>query len=129
MHITFLTGWILPYCTCCNGRFFLCILMLDVSALYVLLLDDIVFKVVAVLCMWLSYVYCHPICMCGLVMCSCCTDCIDVLHRCRAAGYKSVSGSSCDRPPRHRFFLVSLCLIANTEMVPKIPICHYILLM
>jgi hypothetical protein len=31
--------------------------MLDVSALYVLLLDDIVFMVVAVLCMWLSYVY------------------------------------------------------------------------
>jgi hypothetical protein len=50
------------------------------------LLDDIVFMVVAVLCMWLSYVYCHLICMCGLVMCSCCTDCIDVLFRCRAAG-------------------------------------------
>jgi hypothetical protein len=51
VHITFLTGWILPYCT-------LCILMLDITALYVLLLDDIVFMVVAVLCMWLSYVYC-----------------------------------------------------------------------
>jgi hypothetical protein len=44
--------------------------MLDVSALYVVLLDDIVFMVVAVLCMCLSYVYCHLICMCGLVMCS-----------------------------------------------------------
>jgi hypothetical protein len=43
--------------------------MLDVSALYVSLLDDILFMVVAVLCMWLSYVYCHLICMCGLVMC------------------------------------------------------------
>jgi hypothetical protein len=60
--------------------------MLDVSALYVLLLDDIVFMVVADLCMWLSYVYCHLICMCGLVMCSCCTDCIGVLLRCQAAG-------------------------------------------
>ena len=30
--------------------------------------------------------------------------------RCRTAGWKSVSGRCCDRPPRHRFFLVSLCL-------------------
>ena len=30
--------------------------------------------------------------------------------RCRTAGKKSVFGRSCDRPPRHRFFLVSLCL-------------------
>jgi len=29
----------------------------------------------------------------------------------------------------HRFFLVSLCLKANAEMVPKIPSCHYMLLM
>jgi hypothetical protein len=34
-------------------------------SLYVLLLDDIVFMVVAVLFMWLSYVYCHLISMCG----------------------------------------------------------------
>ena len=31
--------------------------------------------------------------------------------------------------PKHRFFLVSLCLKANAEMVPKIPSCHYMLLM
>jgi len=30
--------------------------------------------------------------------------------RCRTAGYKSISGRSCNRPPRHRFFLVFLCL-------------------
>jgi len=30
--------------------------------------------------------------------------------RCRTAGCKSVSRRSCGRPPRHRFFLVSLCL-------------------
>ena len=30
--------------------------------------------------------------------------------------------------PRHRFFLVSLCLKANAETVPKIPSCHYMLL-
>jgi hypothetical protein len=59
--------------------------MLDISALYVFLLDDIVFMVVAVLCMWLSYVYCYLICMYGL-MCSCSTDYIDVLLRRRAAG-------------------------------------------
>jgi len=29
----------------------------------------------------------------------------------------------------HKFFLVSLCLKANAEMVPKIPSCHYMLLM
>ena len=49
--------------------------------------------------------------------------------RCRTAGQKSVFGRSCDRPPRHRFFLVSLCLKANAEMVPKIPSCHYMFLM
>ena len=57
-------------------------------------------------------------------------DMIDYFYlRCRTAGYKSVFGRSCDRSPRHRFFLVSLCLKANAEMVPKIPSCHYMLLM
>jgi len=32
-------------------------------------------------------------------------------------------------PLQHRFFFVSLCLKANAEMVPKIPSCHYMLLM
>jgi hypothetical protein len=66
--------------------------MLDVSALYVLLLDYILFMVVAVLCMWLSSVYFHLICMCGLSMWTCCTDCIDVLLRCRAAGNQYPEG-------------------------------------
>jgi hypothetical protein len=64
--------------------------MLDVSALNVIVLRWIVFMVVAVLCVWLSYVYCgHLLCMCGLLMCTCCTDCIDVLmfyFRRRTAG-------------------------------------------
>ena len=34
-----------------------------------------------------------------------------------------------NRGLRHRFFLVSLCLKASAEMVPKIPSCHYMLLM
>ena len=38
-------------------------------------------------------------------------------------------GRSCDRPTRHRFFLVSLCLQANAEMVPKFPSCYYVPLM
>jgi len=29
--------------------------------------------------------------------------------KCRTAGYRSVLGRSCDRPSRHRFFLVSVC--------------------
>jgi hypothetical protein len=45
-------------------------------------------------------------------------------NTCRALGRRS-----CDRPPRHRFFLVCLYLKANAEMVPKIPSCHYMLLM
>jgi hypothetical protein len=40
----------------------------------------IVFMVVAVLCMWLSDVYCvHLMCMCGLLTGTCGVDCIDNL--------------------------------------------------
>ena len=49
--------------------------------------------------------------------------------RCRTADQKSVSRRSCDWPPRHRLFLVSLCLQANAEMVPKFPSCYYMPLM
>jgi len=74
--------------------------------------------VVVVLCVLLSYVY--------LLYCVC----IAVFYiRCQTAGLKSVFGRSCDRPSRHRFFLVSLCLKAKAEMVPKIPSCHYMFLM
>jgi len=73
--------------------------------------------VVVVLCVLLSYVY--------LLYCA---DIAFFYFRCRTAGYKSVFGRSRDRPSRHRFFLISLCVKANVEMVPKIPSCHYILL-
>ena len=33
------------------------------------------------------------------------------------------------KPPRHRFFLVSLCLQENAEMVPQFPSCYYMPLM
>jgi len=48
---------------------------------------------------------------------------------CRTAGYKSVSGRSCDRPSRHRFFLVFLGPRANAEMVSAFPSCLYMLFM
>ena len=105
----------------------------------------------------LSCVYCcNLMCICLshlyqlYLMCICCTLCVSVYlicisctlrvfvvlcvyccsyFRCRTAGQKSISGKSCDRPPRYRFFLVSLCLQANAEMVPKFPSCSYMLLM
>ena len=60
--------------------------------------------------------------------CSLCVYCCSYF-RCRTAGQKSVSGRSCDRPPRHRFFLFSLCIQAKAEMVPKFPSCCYMPLM
>jgi len=49
---------------------------------------------------------------CCHLMCICCTMCVHCCFYfiCRTAGYKSVFGRSCERSPRHRFFLVSLCL-------------------
>ena len=84
-----------------------------------------------------SCICCTLMCICCtlcvfvlLLMCICCTLCVFVVlcvyccsyFRCRTAGQKSVS---CDQPPRHRFFFVSLCLQANAEMVPKFPSCYY----
>ena len=72
-------------------------------------------------------------CVFVYLICICFTLCVFVIlcvyccsyFRCRTAGQKSVSGRSCDRPPRHRFFLVSLFLQANAEMVPQFPSCYY----
>ena len=71
-------------------------------------------------CCQLSCVYC---CSCLVCCCSCLVYivailcvllyyvCIAVFYfGCRTAGQKSVLGRSYDRPPRHRFFLVSFCL-------------------
>jgi hypothetical protein len=43
--------------------------------------------------------------------------------------YEYYNTLDCDRSPRHRFFLVSLCLKANAEVVPKTPNCYCMLLM
>ena len=80
-----------------------------------------------VYCWELSCVYCCSflvyivviLCVFVVLFVYCC-----FYFRRRTAGWKSVFGRSCDRPPRHRFFLVFLCLEANAEMVPKIPSCH-----
>ena len=54
----------------------------------------------------------HPYICVLLFLCVHCCLCVYCCFyfRCRTAGSKSVLGRSCDRPPRHRFFLVSLCL-------------------
>ena len=98
----------------------------------VYLLYMLYFKMSCVYCCELSCVYC-----CSCLVCIVVTLCVFVAlcvyccfyFRSWTAGYKSVFGRSRDRPPRHRFCLVSLCLKANTEIVPKIPNCHYMLLM
>ena len=58
-------------------------------------------------CVVVSCLVCIGVILCLFVVL--CVYCC-FYFRCRTAGYKSVFGRSCDRPPRHRFFLVSLCL-------------------
>jgi len=57
---------------------------------------------------------CLAVCIVVVILCVivvlCVHCCFFSYFRCRTAGQKSVLGRSCDRPPRHRFFLVSLCL-------------------
>jgi hypothetical protein len=47
-----------------------------------------------------------------------CVYCCLTYFSCRIVGKKSVSGRSCERPPRHRFFLVSLCLKQTLRWFP-----------
>ena len=80
----------------------------------------------------ISCVYCCSCLVCiAIILCVFAVLCVySCFHfRWRTTGQKSVFGRSCDRPSRHRVFLVSLCLKANAEMVPKILSCHYMLLM
>ena len=89
---------IFTFCTCC-----ILICLLFIVASFKLSLCNCcwlaVCIVVVVLCVLLSYVYLlYYVSIAGFYF------------RCRTAGYKSVFGRSCERPPRHRFFLVSLCL-------------------
>ena len=105
---------------CCS-----CLVCIVVVVLCVLLQLSLCIAVV-VLCVLLQLSLCIVVILCVFaVLCVYCC----FYFRCRTAGQKSVFGRSCDRPSRHRFFLVSLCLTSNAEMVPKIPSCHYMLLM
>ena len=69
------------FCTCCILRCLVCIVVSCLVCIVVILC------VFAVLCVYCCFYF-----------------------RCQTAGYKSVFGRSCDRPPWHRFFLASLCL-------------------
>jgi hypothetical protein len=65
-------------------------------------------------------------------MCICCTLCELLFFITLDAGLLARSQYSEGPATGHLdtgFFLVSLCLKANAEMVPKIPSCHYMLLM
>ena len=87
----------------------------------VYLLYMLYFKMSCVYCCQLSCVYYCSCLVCIIVVVLCVLlssyvyllyyVSIDVFYfRFWTAGLKSVFGRSCDRPPRHRFFLVSLCL-------------------
>ena len=85
----FLTVVLFTFSTTCILRCLVCIVV-----------SCLVWIVVVILCVLLSsYVY-----LLYYV-------CIAVFYfRCRTTGEKSVFGRSCNRSPRHRFFLVTLCL-------------------
>jgi hypothetical protein len=87
--------------------------------------------------LYLSCVYCCILCVFVVsyvyslyltVFVVLCVYCCSYFRR-RTAGKKSVSVRSCDRAPRQRFFLVSLRLHANAEMLPKFPSRYYMPLM
>ena len=91
----FLTLVLFTFCTCCILRCLVCVVVSCLVCIVVscLVCIVVVVRIVVILCVF-------------AVLCVYCC----FYFRCRTAGYKSVLGRSCDRPPRHRFFLVSLCL-------------------
>jgi len=102
----FLTLVLFTFCTCCILRWLVCIVVSCFVCIVVVVCIVVILCLFAVLCVYCSFNF-----------------------RCRTAAWKSVFGRSFDRPPRHRFFLASVCLWATAEMVPKIPSCYYMLLM
>ena len=135
-----LAGVFLPFVHVVKFQFVSCVLLLVLSCLLVncCWLTVCIFVVVLRVLLQFSCMYCCSCLACIVVVVLCvllsyvyllyCVGIAFFYFRCRTAGQKSVSGRSCDRAPRHRFFLVSLCPEANAEMVPKIPSCHYVLL-
>ena len=91
----------------------LCYIILYYIILYYIILYYIILYYIILLCVLFYHV------------------CIAVLHT-LVAGLLARSQypeGPATRPPRHRFFSVSLCLKANAEMVPKTPSCYCKLLM
>ena len=73
-------------------------------------------KTVCVVCLYIYVCKCIKMLSCYR-MCICCTVCMAFFYfRCRTAGQKSVFGRFCDRPSRHRLFLISLCLKARFQV-------------
>jgi hypothetical protein len=85
---------------------------LSIVVIFVLLLSYVYL-------LYLMFIYCKRMCICCTLMCICCTVCIAVLTL--DAGLLARS----QYPATSRqFFLGSLCLQANAEMVPKFPSCY-----
>ena len=112
----FLTVVLLTFCTCCILRCLVCIV---VSCLVCIIAIVLCVLLLFVLCVLLLVVLCVMLLVFLCVLLSSYVYllyyvCIAVFYfRCPTAGYKSVFGRSCNRPPRHRFFLVSLCTISK----------------
>ena len=104
--------WLTKYADNLNFTFILhlylyCNMHQQFLPLVLLFLCALLLTVVCLLCIaLLSCVYfCYLMCIVLL-----CVYCCLTYFSCRIAGQKPVFGRSCYRPPRHRFFLVSLCL-------------------
>ena len=103
-------GWKREY-SMCGGKYWKLYTVLSYRGVVYLLY--MYFKMSCVYCCYLSCVYC-----CSCVVCIVVILCVFAVlfvyccfyFRCRTAGYKSIFRRFCERQPRHRFFLVSLCL-------------------
>jgi len=95
-----LSAWknlvLFTFCTCC---ILICLVCIVVSCLVYIVVSCLV-------CIVVSYLVCIVVICVFAVLCVYCC----FYFRFQTAGWKSVFRRSCDRPPRHRFFLVSLCL-------------------
>ena len=81
-------------------------------------------------CFWFGRVYCCNCLVCVVILCVFVVLCGHCSFFYMPACWLEVSTRKVLRPATStQVFLVSLCLKANAEMVPKIPSCHYMLLM
>jgi hypothetical protein len=111
---------------CCS-----CLVCIVVSCIVCIVVSCLVYILLVVLCvlLYLSCVYCCSCLVCTVVSCIVCIVVIVLCVLLSSNVYllyclciavfpldagllarSQYSGRSCDRPPRHRFFSVSLCL-------------------